>query len=816
METLLQDIRYGLRTLRKSPAFTAVAVITLALGIGATTSIFSVIEAVVLRSLPYRNSGQIVLLADAQHPEDGGFLYEDLEALKVENHTLEDVALYYRDSGFSRVTLFIAGEPELAQGAFASSNLFSLMGVPPILGRAFSAEEETRGEHVVVLSHALWISRFGASPDVIGKMLQIDGVSAQIIGVMPEQFQFPARDQLFWAPITTNRYWRDPALSSIDPGHSPGFYQRWQAVGRLKPRIQLAQAQAEVKTIFSRRRLADSNPNRGGDIDLLPLRVNLGGNTKLALVILFSAVSFVLLIACSNVANLLLARGAGREHEMAVRSVLGASRRRIVGQLFAESALLAILAGCIGLMVVPLAVRSLISLAPADIPRLHDAGLDGTVLAFALGISLLAAVLAGLAPAWKLSHTSASLGSGSRGLGVSVALRRTRSWLVIAEFATASLLLIGTGLLVRSFMAVEGVDPGFQASHILTMSINLPAATPERSDATYDSVLQRVGTLPDVQVAGAVDSLFDLGSIDNLGLRSVEGKTVEPKENWSPLRWASARGDYFQAMGAALLRGRYFSAQDGAYSPLVAIVDESMARRYWPNEDAVDKRFKGQDTRGHNDDWLTVVGIIRDMRRSGLERQPIPHVYEPYTQAIDGHRTGDLVVRIRGTPKQLSELLRTTVRQVDHSAILTQVTTMEQQLSEQLSPRRFLTVLLGTFSAIALLLAAGGIYGVLHCSVAQQTREIGIRMALGARPRQVVMLIVRDGAKLSVVGLVIGVTGSAVMTRFLRSLLFGIGPMDPVTLAGVSILLGIVALLACYIPARRAAKVDPMVALRYE
>jgi hypothetical protein len=283
METLLQDIRYGLRTLRKSPAFTAVAVITLALGIGATTSIFSVIEAVVLRSLPYRNSGQIVLLADAQHPEDGDFLYEDLEALKVENHTLEDVALYYRDSGFSRVTLFIAGEPELAQGAFASSNLFSLMGVPPILGRAFSAEEETRGEHVVVLSHALWISRFGASPDVIGKMLQIDGVSAQIIGGMPEQFQFPARDQLFWAPITTNRYWRDPALSSIDPGHSPGFYQRWQAVGRLKPRIQLAQAQAEVKTIFSRRRLADSNPNRGGDIDLLPLRVNLGGNTKLAL-----------------------------------------------------------------------------------------------------------------------------------------------------------------------------------------------------------------------------------------------------------------------------------------------------------------------------------------------------------------------------------------------------------------------------------------------------------------------------------------------------------------------------------------------------
>jgi predicted permease len=369
---------------------------------------------------------------------------------------------------------------------------------------------------------------------------------------------------------------------------------------------------------------------------------------------------------------------------------------------------------------------------------------------------------------------------------------------------------------VRSFLAVEAVDSGFQPEQILTMNISVPGATPEWTNDLYSTVLERVRAVPGIQAVGAVDSLFDLGKINNLGLRSIEGYTPESKEHWTPLRWAAVRGDYFQAMGVQLLRGRYFTAQDGPNSPLVAIIDESMARRYWPNEGAIGKRFKGQDPRGKSDDWLTVVGIIRDMRRSGLERGPIPHVYEPCTQAIDGYRTSDLVVRVIGAPGALAQPLRAVVREIDHSAILSSVTTMEQQLSEQLSPRRFQTTLLTIFSLVSLLLAGVGIFGLLHYSVAQRTHEIGIRMALGAHPHEIVKLVVKDGAKLAVAGLVIGAIAATALTRFLKSLFFGVTSTDPATFVSVVILLMMVALLACYVPAHRAARVDPTVALRYE
>jgi putative ABC transport system permease protein len=816
MDSLFQDIRYGLRSLSRSLGFTAIAIFTLAVGIAANTSIFSVIEAVVLRPLPYRDPGRLVLLADSQDSEDGGFLYKDFEPLKSENQTFQDIAIYYRDSGFSRVTLASAGGPTSVQGAFVSANLFSLMGVPPILGRVFTAEEEKRKDRVIVLSHNLWINQLGASPDIVGKTLQIDGFSSQVIGVMPATFQFPARDQRFWAPITTNRYWEDPALTPTDPRHSSGFYRRWQAIGRLKPGGKLQQAQVEINTTFARIRQTDNDPNRCVGVGLLPLRATLSGNTRLAFLVLFTAVAFVLLIACSNVANLLLARGALREREIGLRVVLGASRSRLVRQLFTESVLLALLSGCLGLMLVPLSIGSLVALAPADIPRLHEAGLDGGVLAFTLGVSFVAAVLFGLVPAWKISGTMGPPNASGKGIAASVALKRTHGFLVVAEFAIAAVLLTGAGLLVRSFLAVEAVDPGFQPAQILTMNISLPGTTPGRTNDLYNEVLERVRTLPGVQTAGAVDSLFDLGTIYNLGLRSIEGHAPETKERWTPLRWAAVRGDYFQVMGVRLVRGRYFSAQDGPNSPLVAIIDESMARRYWPNEDAMGKRFKGQDPRGQGDDWLTVVGIIRDMRRSGLEKDPIPHVYEPYTQAIDGYRTADLVVRVVGSSGSLARPLRAVVREIDPNAILSSVTTMEQQLSDQLSPRRFQTTLLSLFSLSALLLAGVGTYGVLHYSVAQRTREIGIRIALGAHPREVVKLVVKDGARFAVTGLVIGAIAATAITRFMKSLLFGITSTDPVTFVGVAVLLIAVALLACYVPASRAAHVDPMIALRYE
>jgi predicted permease len=817
MGSLFQDVRYGFRSLARSQGFTAIVVFTLAVGIAANTSIFSVIEAVVLRPLPYRDPTRMVILANSQEPEEGGLLYPDIEVLQAKNQSLEDIAAYYRDSGFSRVTLAGADEPLSVQGAFTTANLFPLLGVPPSLGRVFTPEEEKRKERVVVLSNGLWITQFGAAPDVVGRTLQIDGFSFQVVGVMPATFQLPAKDQQFWAPITTNRYWGDPALTTNpDSYHTSGFYQRWQAMGRLKPGMKLLQAQVELNTILAGIGQHAKDGNQGSEVRLFPLRVALGGNTRLAFNVLFMAVAFVLLIACSNVANLHLARGATREREIAVRAALGANRNRLARQLFTESLLLATLSGCLGLMFVPLGVRGLLRLAPSDIPRLQEAGVDPGVLVFALAISLVAAVLFGLVPAWRISGAIEPLSASGPGSRSSAVLKRTHGLLVVGEFAIATVLLTGAGLLVRSFLAVESVDPGFEPEHVLTMNISLPRASPERTTDFYRAVLERVRALPGVEAAGAVDSLFDLGRISNLGLRSVEGRIPEPEQRWTPLRWAAVRGDYFQAMGVQLLEGRYFTSQDGPNSPLVAIIDQSMARRYWPDEDAIGKRFKGQDPRGKSDDWLTVVGIIRDMRRSGLERAPIPHVYEPYTQAIDGYRTSDLVARVTGPPGALAKPFRALVREIDPSAVLSPVTTMEQQLSAQLSPRRFQTTLLALFSGVALLLAGVGIYGLLHYSVARRTHEIGIRMALGARPHEVVWLLIRDGAKLAVAGLAIGVMAATAVTRLMQRLFFGVGATDPATFVSVAMVLMTVALLACYIPARRAAHVDPTEALRYE
>jgi putative ABC transport system permease protein len=816
MESLLQDTRYGVRSLAKSPGFAAIAILTLAIGIGANTSIFSVIEAVVLRPLPYADPARLVLLADSADPEDGGFLYKDFGAIKSQSLTLEDIAAYYRDSGFSRVTITRAGEPQSVQGAFVTANFFSVMGVPAIVGRVFTSEEERHQDHVIVLSHDLWMNRFGGSSNVIGKTLDMDGTASQIIGIMPKTFQFPARDQQFWAPITINRYWRDPALlASTGLTHSGGFYRRWQLIGRLKPNVKVQQAKVEISALFQGIQQADIDPTRGVGIRVQPLHVNITGNTRLAFTVLFGAVVFVLMIACSNVANLLLARGSARNRELAVRKALGASRSRIVRQLLTENCLLALLSGGLGLVLSPLGVRSLVLLAPADIPRISEAGLDGRVLIFTLTISIIAAMLFGLVPAWRMADGMPIESFGS-GISTSMDLKRTQGLLVVSEFAIATVLLVGSGLLVRSFAAIESVNPGFQADQILTMNISLPGTTPDRINSLYATVLERVRGLPGVEAVGAVDTLLDLGKISNLGLRTIEGRSPEPQERWTPLRWTTVRGDYFQAMGAPLLRGRYFSKQDVPNSPLVAIIDESMARRYWPGQDAIGKRFKGQDPRGQNDDWLTVVGVVRDMRRSGLDKDPIPHIYQPDTQAIDGYMTGDLVVRVASPSATIAQPLRAIVRQVDSSAILSVVMTMESELSDELSPRRFQTTVLSLFAFVALLLAGVGIYGVLGYSVTRRTHEIGIRMALGARPREMVRLVLMDGTRLAILGLIIGAIAAAVMTQFLKSLLFGIAATDPLTFLAAAILLFSLALLACYLPARRAALVDPIVALRYE
>jgi putative ABC transport system permease protein len=799
-----------------SPGFTVVVVLTLALGIGANTAVFSVIEAVMLRALPYTNPNRLALLTDAQDPENGGFLLKDIDLLRSQSRSFSDIAFYFRDSGFSNVTLTIGAEPESVQGAFVSSDLFSVLGVAPAIGRVFTPDEETRRDRVVVLSHGLWARHFGLSPHVTGTDVQIDGESFRIIGVMPPTFQFPARDQQFWTPITTNRYWNDPSLTRIDPSRSRYAYERWQAVGRLAEGVHFDQAQAEMTTILSRLSKSEPDPNRGSGIAVRPVQVTLVATTQRALLVLFVAVCFVLLISCSNVANLMLARGATRERELAVRTALGAGRGRLARQVLTESALIALISGIAGVTLASLSLHSLSAMAPGDIPRIDEARLDAGVLAFAAAVSAFAALAFGSAPAWKLSDGNRSECLRS-GIGpVARSGLRTRSALVITEFALAFVLLAGTGLLVRSFLAARQVDPGFQPQRALTIRVSLPGASSNSQDAFYEAALERVKGLPGVESAGQVDALFELEGVSNLGLRAIEGRTPEPRQRWTALSWVAVRGDYFQAMGTPLLRGRYFGPEDGPRSSLVAIIDESMAKRYWPNEYPLGKRFKGQDQRGQNDDWLTVVGVVRDTHRSGLERSPIPHVFEPSTQAIDGDRTPYLIVRTDGDARMLPGELRSSIRALSSTAIISGVTTLEQELDEQLSGRRFQTSLLGVFSLTALSLAGLGILGMMHYSVSRRIREIGIRAALGARPTDVLRLVLSEATRLALWGTAIGVGAAVILTRFMASLLFGVRPIDPLIFIGAPLLLVIIALAASFIPAHRAMKVDPMVALRYE
>ena len=818
MSGLSPDIRYALRKLRRSPVFTTTVVLMLAIGIGANAAVFSVIDAVLLRALPYKDPAQLVLLQDSQDPENAGFLLKDVNELTAQTRSFADVAVYYRDSGFSNVTISDGNEPESVQGAFVSSNLFPIMGVPPAVGRTFSSLEENQRERVVVLSYKQWTSRFGASRDVIGRDLRIDGAAFRIVGVMPADFQFPERDQQFWAPITTNRFWGDPSLEKVDPSHSRYAFERWQAIARLRMGVTLAQAQSEINLLFSRMSQGDADPNRGAAVSVSPLRVVVSGNTRRGLLVLFGAVFFVLLIACSNVANLLLARSAARSREIAVRTALGAGRMHVLRQLLAESAILALLAGVAGVLFAEWGIRFLTALAPSDIPRIDQAGLDSGVLAFCACLSLLCTIAFGLTPAWALLKRAPNeaLKPGERSVSSSRPQTRTRATLVVAELSIAVVLLAATGLLVRSLLALGAIDPGFEPVNVLTINASLPSSASDSRNTFYNAALERARNLPGVRSAGEVDSLFENGNVSNLGLRAIEGRDPEPKERWTPLSWVSVRGDFFQAMGTPLLRGRYFTEEDGPRSPLVAIIDESMAHRYWPNENPIGRRFKGQDARGLKDDWLTVIGVVKDTHRGGLEKNPIPHVFEPSTQAIDGDRTPYLVVRTTGDPNAVAGGLRTVVRGLSNAAIVSGVTTLEQELSEQLSPRRFQTLLLGAFSLVALGLAVLGITTLMHYSVVQRAQEMGIRVALGASSHDIMRLVLSEAMALAGYGISVGLCVALIVTRFMASLLFAIRPTDAVTFIAAPMLLAIVALLACWFPARCATKVDPMVALRYE
>ncbi len=761
LEALWQDLRYGARMLFKQPGFTAIAALTLGLGIGANITIFSVVNAVLLRPLPYPDADRLVFLwseAPAQNIRERASAYANVADWREQNKSFEDIAA----SDPTVVTLTGAAEPEQVMSVRASANLFPLLGVAPMLGRTFTADEEQQQARVVVLSHGLWRRRFGASPNVLGQTLEIDGASSQVIGVMPERFR-SGKETPIWEPHTLFPDWE---AQKAQRGTGS-----WQVVGRLKPQVSLAQAQVEMSAIAQRLEQAFPVANKGLGVNLVPLQLHYtGSNVRLALWMLFGAVALVLLIACTNVANLMLARGITREREMAIRIALGAGRIRLMRQMLTESALLSLLGGAVGLLIASWGIRAILSFSPPNIRNLDSVTIDTRVLAFTTVVALLTSLLFGLAPALKISQAQpgAALKEGRSASG-GVSGRRLRSLLLITEFSLTVLLLAGAGLLLRSFSKLQAVDPGFDPARVLHMQLT-PArnGTADQWRFFYQQVSERIAALLGVEAAGLTEEIFRSGNPD--GLITIEGGSPDSSATARiPFSEDVISEGFFQTLRVPLRKGRFFNARDNQAAVRVTIINETMARRFWPGEDALGKRFKLGPAQSTNP-WLTVVGVVGDMRRQSLERQPIAQIFQPYLQS--SARRLILLIRTTGEPIHLAPVVR--------------------------------------------MLAAVGIYGLMSYTVTQSTREFGIRMALGAQPRDLVRLVIGHGLVLSATGVVIGLVAAFALTRVLAGLLFGVTTTDPTTFLVAPLVLLLVALLACFVPARRATKVDPMVALRHE
>lgn len=814
MDAVFSDLRYAFRSFRLAPTFFALVIGILALGIAATVSVFSLIDGVLLRPLPYRDPGRLVMLTSyapkPPYDSNGSFSYTDFEQFRSKNRSFEDVAATYR-LGWSRVTLTGGAEPVKAQGAFVTPNLFSLFGRTPILGRTFTDGENRRAERVVVVSEGLWRTRFGSSPQALGADVELSGVRWRVIGVMPSDFGVPFLDVQLWAPILSHPGWNDTS----EP-QTPRQRQRWDVMARLKPGVSLVAAQAEANAIENGLRAA-SPETHPDDVRVVPLREHFAGELRKPMWVLFGAVAFLLLIACSNVANLLLARAAHRERELAIRSALGAARGRLFRQLLTEGITYSCIAGALGATVSLAVVPVLRTWAPANMPLLDSVTVNGRCLVFTLGVSFFIGVLLGLAPAGRRSAQKLSgfLNAGGRSSTEGRASRRFRNILVAAEFALAMVLLTGAGLLIRSFVSVINIDLGFQPQNVLTIQVGLPNSTPVPKAAEfYRQVMRRLSRLPNVTAAGGAGDLFFLDETRTHALRLVEGRAREPKSSWKPLVWTQVAGDYFQAMGIPLLRGRYFNEQDRADSGLVAIVNETLARRYWPGEDPIGKRLKGFDPRGKHDDWITVVGEVRDTRSGGLEKAPFSEIYE--MQAQSGEQLGNLVVRTASDPTPLAAAARKLVHEVDPLATVPSIESMAQLLDVQLTQRRFETWLIGVFSAMALALAALGVFAVMHYFVTAKRNEIGIRMALGARAGDIVRLILNQGTRLACPGVAAGAIIAMWSTGAIRGMLYQVQATDPLTFVVAGLTLIAVALFACYGPAQRASRIDPMTALRQD
>jgi predicted permease len=732
------------------------------------------------------------------------------DAVHEQNGSLEQVAVYYRNTGLSRVIVGGRSNPEQVQAGFVSAELFPVLGVAPLLGRTFDDVEVRRSEPVAVISHALWLRRFGGNVGAIGQSIEVDDRAFTVIGVMPREFQFPAPETYLWLPISTNRYWLDRPIP--DNVHSRGAFMRWNLVGRLRPRATAAMAQSELLDLDRRLSEQDKNWNVGLSLKALPMSIELDDRATLSLWLLFGAVALVLLIACANVANLLLARGTSRTREMAVRLALGASRTLIVQQILTECLVLVTLASAVALGLANWMIRLLVSWGPSGLPRLDEAKLDVPVLAFALVAAFVTAILFGVGPALHAARSDPQGGLRSGGgRSVSAGDSTASGFLVIAEFAVAIVLTTSAGLLLQSLWRANSIDLGYHPDRVLTMRLQFPSSfSNSQRLASLDRIMEGLQAIPGIERVGGIRNLFELGAPPSNSLRSLEGEPDEIKTS-RPLTWTTVSGDYFQAMGIPILAGRVFSDRDRESSGLVAVIDQSMANRYWAGRDPIGRRFKGQDRRGVNDEWITVVGVVRDARRQGVEREPTPHVFMWHRQS---EVASDCVIRSSVRPESLIARVRQVVRDVDPRTIISTIAPMETVLASQIVERRFQTWLLTIFAALALSLAAVGIFGVMSHAAARRTQEIGIRMALGADRLGVVRLILRRGLGLATVGLVVGIAAAIGATQLLSSLLFGVTPTDPVTFGLATTLLLAVAVVATLIPAWRASGVDPLLALR--
>ncbi|MGH9779778.1 MAG: ABC transporter permease, partial [Candidatus Acidiferrales bacterium] len=806
METLWQDLRYGARQLARSPGFTVVAVLTLALGIGANTAIFSVVNAVLLQPLPYHQPESLVMIWNAWTGGQGTISFPEHVDYKQRSHAFDDLAAH--SSTASMNIAFGEGEPEQVWRVFATPNLFSVLGVQPAMGRTFRPEEGLRGSHprVLLLSHSLWMRRFGGDPTVVGKSYDLGGAAYTVVGVMPADFEYPDKRVEIWRPIG-GTFW----------ANSGGGQRRaalgLRVVGRLKPGVTPSQAQADMDLIaqqFRQEFPTDYPAGNWAGLKVVSLRDQLVGSVRLALLVLLASAGFVLLIACANVANLVLVRAAHRQKEVMIRAALGAGHWRLTRQLLAENLLLAVVGGAVGVLLALWSVDALVVLGAEQLPRLHKVSVDATVLGFVVLLTAVTGCLAGLAPAWQVAAPDlhAALRGGGRASSAGERARG-RDFLVVFQLASAVVLLAGAGLLMRSFSQLLQVDPGFDARNVTTTGLVL---THRRYNNDAERILffqqlqERLQALPGIEAAALIDNPPFSGWLNDNDFE-IEGRPLEAPGAYPAEEVRIVSPSYFRALRVALLQGRDFNVSDGAAGLPVVIVSESLARKYWGTESPLGKRIRRPEP---DAPWMTIVGVSGDVRHGGLDTDARPTWYLPFAQVQETGAT--LLVRSASDPSTVASAIRAQVRALDAQQALHVIRSMEEVIAESMARRRFSLLLLSVFALLALTLAAVGVYGVVSYSVSRRTQEFGVRLALGAQTRDIFRLVVGRGLLLALFGVAIGLLGSLGLTRFLASLLYGVSPFDALTLVAVMVTLATVTLAACWVPARRAARVDPMVA----